>query len=389
MPTNVSPSITARTEPAGQPGRARVLWLIKGLGAGGAEHLLALHARLRDRERIDAEVAYVLPWKQALVGAFEDAGVPVRCLGARSTADPRWLGRLRRLLATGGFDIVHSHSPVTNIGTRVASRTLSRRRRPRLVTTEHNVWPSHARLTRLADRLTPLPGERHLAVSEAVRDSMPPRLRAATEVVRYGIDVRSVQRAAQRRREVRESLGLADGEIVVGTVANLRANKAYPDLLAAASAVVAATPDVTFLAVGQGPLEQELRALHATLGLGDRFRFLGYREDAVAVMAAFDVFCLASRFEGLPVALMEALALGLPVVATDVGGVAELCRPGREALLVPAGRPDRLASELVVLARDPARRRELGASARTRAAVLDVGVALRRTEDVYLEMLGR
>ena len=84
-----------------------------------------------------------------------------------------------------------------------------------------------------------------------------------------------------------------------------------------------------FVAAGRGPLEDELRAQKDRLGLGDRFTFLGYRADAVRVMAAFDVFCLASHYEGLPIALMEALALGLPVVATDVGGVAELVTDGQ------------------------------------------------------------
>lgn len=388
MPTKVSPTPAAAAVPPGGPShRTRVLWCIKGLGPGGAERLLALHARLRDRERLDVEVAYLLPWKDALAGEIEAAGLPVRCLGARSTGDPRWVLRLARLVRSGGFDVVHSHSPVTSVGVRLAVRTLPPRHRPRLVTTEHNVWPSHAPLTRWADGLTPLRGERHLAVSDAVRESMPARLRAATEVVRYGIDVAAVRRAGAARARMRRALGLAEDQVAVVTVANLRANKAYPDLLAAAARVAAAAPEVRFLAVGQGPLEHELRARHAALGLGDRFRFLGYRPDAVEVMAAGDVFCLASRFEGLPVALMEALALGLPVVATDVGGVAELSRPGREAVLVPPGRPEALAAALLALARDPARRHELGRSARERAEVLDVRAALRRTEAVYRELL--
>ena len=162
-----------------------------------------------------------------------------------------------------------------------------------------------------------------VAVSSAVRASMPARLQASTEVVRHGIDVDAVAAKLADRDAVRRELGL-DGRLVVGTVANMRATKGWPDLLAAARQVLDEVPDAVFLAVGQGPMEEEIHHLHEQLGLGDRFRLLGFRPDAVRIMAGCDLFCLASHHEGLPIAVMEAMALGLPIVATDVGGLAEL-----------------------------------------------------------------
>ena len=138
---------------------------------------------------------------------------------------------------------------------------------------------------------------------------------------------------------MRATLGLASDEIVVGTIANYREQKDYPTLLTAAADVIGRGLPVRFVAVGQGPLEEQIHARHVALSLGDRFLLLGHRTDAVQVLAACDVFCLASKWEGLPVALMEALVLGLPVVATAVGGVAEAVDDGGEALLVPSGRP--------------------------------------------------
>ena len=135
-------------------------------------------------------------------------------------------------------------------------------------------------------------------------------------------------------------------------------------------------------------MESELHDLAAQLGLGDRFRFLGYRSDAVEVMAGFDVFCLASHHEGLPIALMEALVLGLPVVATRVGGIAEIVTDGREAILVPPGKPESLADALLALVDDPARRLEMAARARTRGDTLEVTGAVRAVEAVYREILG-
>jgi len=143
---------------------------------------------------------------------------------------------------------------------------------------------------------------------------------------------------------------------------------------------------VRFVAVGQGPLHDEIHARHEELGLGNRFLLLGQRPDAVRVLAACDVFCLASKWEGLPVALMEALVLGLPVVATAVGGVAETVRDGREGLLVAPGRPRELADALARVVTDDALRAALARGARERGASFDITRAARRIENLYREI---
>ena len=142
-----------------------------------------------------------------------------------------------------------------------------------------------------------------------------------------------------------------------------------------------------FIAVGQGPQEAEIRALHARLGLGDRLQLLGHRPDAVRVMGACDVFCLASHHEGLPVALMEALVLGLPVVATAVGGVTEVVDDEQEGLLVAPGRPGELATALVRMLTDAAGREAMASAAVTRGETLSIEAAVRRTEAVYAALV--
>jgi glycosyltransferase involved in cell wall biosynthesis len=205
-------------------------------------------------------------------------------------------------------------------------------------------------------------------------------------VVLQGIELEHVRAQRAERAAVRAELRLDPDALVVGTVANLRAQKAYPDLLEAALEVVERLPQVRFLAVGQGPLEAEIRSLHDQLGLGDRLLLLGHRPDAVRVMAACDVFVLASLYEGLGVAVMEALALGLPVVATAVGGVPEVVEHGREGLLVPPGRPHELAAALVTLLTDSEGRLRMAAAAAHRGAELSIDTAVRRTEAVYREL---
>jgi glycosyltransferase involved in cell wall biosynthesis len=363
-----------------------VLWLTKGLGPGGAERLLVTTARRRDRRRLRVRVAYLLPHKSALVEELEAEAVPVTCLGFRNALDPRWLAALRSSLVDEPVDIIHAHNPVMAVGTRVVARSLPRRLRPRVVVTDHNVWHGYMPVSRWADGLTSGLDDARLTVSEAVRASLPSLIQRRSQVVLQGIEVERVRAQRAERAAVRAELGLDPDALVVGTVANLRAQKAYPDLLEAALEVVEGLPQVRFVAVGQGPLEADIRSLHDQLGLGNRFLLLGHRPDAVRVMAACDVFVLASLYEGLGVAVMEALALGLPVVATAVGGVPEVVEHGREGLLVPPGRPHDLAAALVALLTDAEGRQRMAAAAGSRGAELSIDTAVRRTEAVYREL---
>jgi L-malate glycosyltransferase len=370
--------------------RLRILHVVKGLGPGGAERLLCSAAAERDRERFEYEVAYVLPWKNHVVPQLTDAGVGVHCVGrgdgsARVLLDPRWAIRLGRLLHAGSFDIVHVHSPLIAGVVRPLVRSLGRQR-PRLVSTEHNGWATYATPTRLINRLTYGLEDAHFAVSDQVRASVSERHRRRVEVTIYGVRLGEVRALRNERAAVRAEFGLAGDEIVVGSVANYHPQKAYPDLFAAARAAVDAEPRLRFLAIGQGRLEREIQSQHARSGLGERFRLLGYRPDAVRVLAGCDVFVLASHYEGFPVALMEALALGRPVVATAVGGIPDAVTDGQEGLLVPPHEPDRLAMAILRLAQDDKLRAEMGDAAFRLGATFDVRRAVQRMEDVYLAL---
>lgn len=366
----------------------RVLHAIKGLDAGGAETLLLLAAANRDRATFEYEVAHLLPTHTALKPVIEAEDVVVHDLHGVPGHDPRWVLRLRRLLADGRFDIVHAHSPLVATGARLAARSLPAARRPRVVVTLHNVWESHHGAVRALDRATAPLDDVRLAVSEAVRTSVPGRSREAIVTEVHGIDVDAIRDRADRDG-VRAELGIADDQLLVGSVANLKPHKAYDDLLTAAAAVTAADDRIRFVAVGEGPLRPELEAQHARLGLGDRFRFLGYRPDATRLQSGFDLLCLSSRHEGLPLALMEALALGVPAVVTDVGGNRELVDDGVEGRLVPASRPEVLADALLDVLGDPERRARMADAARRRGDGCRADDATARIEAHYLRLLRR
>jgi len=160
-------------------------------------------------------------------------------------------------------------------------------------------------------------------VSEDVKASISARHRNPVQVLVHGIDVERVRADLATRDTTRRELGVDAGESLVVTVANLREGKNYPGLIEAAGLVVQRDVPARFVTAGQGQLADEVAALHRASGLGDRFRLLGYRDDTTRLIAAADLFVLASHHEGLPVTVMEALTLGVPVVATSVGGIPE------------------------------------------------------------------
>jgi glycosyltransferase involved in cell wall biosynthesis len=359
----------------------RVLWLVKGLGPGGAERLLVEHAAARTRNDFTYEVAYVLDWKQHLVPELEALGVRTHCLGVRSELDPRWAARLESLLRAEHYDVVHAHSPMVASVARVETRTLGRDRRPAFVYTEHNRWPSYRPETRLANYATFGLNDAVFAVSVDVKDSIPTRYRASVEVLVHGIDVERVRTQQAARDEVRRELGVQPGESLAVTVANLRAGKNYPGLIDAARRVVDRGVPVRFVTAGQGQLRDEITALVQQSGLGDRFTMLGYRDDTTRLIAAADLFVLGSHHEGLPVTVMEALTLGVPVVATKVGGLPEVVS-NDAGILVPSGDAGALA-DAIERALDPTVHATLVAGAARTGDRFSNTHAVERVENTY------
>lgn len=368
---------------------ARVLWLAKGLGRGGAEQLLAGAARHFDPDRFEVEVAYLLPWKDHLVADFTARGIPVHCLGQRNRWDPRWLLRLRRLVAAGGFDLVHTHMPLPAVGARVGLASP----RPVLVHTEHNVWERYHRLTYLANAVTYRRNDAVLAVSNSVARSvrMPFGLRRRPlppmEVLYHGIEPRPQVDSAVARRTARERLDLSDGDVVIGTVGNLTPKKDQETLIRALAQLPQRHRATRLVIVGDGPLRGHLAQFARDLLPAGRVIFTGSRDDVQELLYGFDVFALTSRHEGLSIALVEAMSAAVPCVATRVGGVPEVITDGQEGFLVPAGDPAAVDVALSKLLDDPQLRQTMGQAGVMKSRHFAIDAAAGRIAARYDELL--
>ena len=356
----------------------RVVHLIKGLGPGGAERLIVNQLRTTDPS-IQSSVLRLITWKSHLVDEVRATGAETDTIrGGRF-----WPLGLRKQLRAAAPDIVHAHSPLMAVAARLLS--LTGQLSAPIVTTEHNRWPRHHVATRLLNRLTAPVDDARIAVSFDVRDSMSPRLHSTTVVLDHGVPLETLGEQRAKRPEMRARLlgDDADEVVVIGIVANFRPEKAYDVFIDAVQAATTTRHDLRFFVVGQGPGEADFREQVRQRNLESVVEVLGYRDDATEVMTAFDIFTLSSRHEGKPVSLMEALALGIPVVATRAGGIPEAITDGTNGLLVEIGDSAALAAAWVELANDTERREVMGHQARSSAVGFDASAATRSIEALY------
>ena len=317
-------------------------------------------------------------------GAFEPyhrCGVPVHILPLRSRISLRSILACYRRLRDISPHIVHAQHAIPTIHCRLAGllyRLFTRRRL--VVITEHRNAPRNlSRPARLLQRLTEPAATLVLCSSTGVERAyygsaelldparfVPGYRRHYTFHNSIDTSLLATPEATSTRPALRAELGLSDGDVLLICVARFVPQKAHDDLLRALALLD--NPGAHLALVGEGPLEPQLRTLADELGLSARVSFLGPRRDVPALLAAADLFVLASRWEGLSKALLEALAAGLPCVATAVEGTEEVISHGTEGLLVPPDHPRELATAVASLIADPSMRARMSHAARARAA---------------------
>ena len=351
----------------------RVLHLIDSLGHGGAERVLVTVCRELSRRGVDVHVG-VMQERDGNPAADQIAqlGIPVRSLDVRSLRHPRGYTAVRDVIRDVAPDGVHTHLEFANVLGTLASYRQKIPSLATLHTLDAPAPPSRAwiraravafvlrRYARLVVTVSESARAHHLAFGTLRAD------RAA--VIYNGTDLAAATLPGPADRErIRRSLDLPEDAPVVTTVAVQRDGKGLDVLIEAIAAVRAQQPLAVCLLVGDGPLRNALESRVRADGLHGVVRFLGMRSDVLAVLLASDVYVQPSLVDALPTTVMEAMAAGLPIVATHTGGIPEMVDHGRTGMLVEPGRADLLASAILDLLEHPEQRRLVGDRARHEA----------------------
>lgn len=345
-----------------RPARLCVLTVVDNLMAAGAETVATRIALGLDPERFESIICSTRRSSRRHVEDARAAGAEVLELGRRSRLDVwRWLP-LVRLLRSGRVDVVHAHKFGSNLWLSQLTRL---GKAPVFVAHEHS-WSYEGALRRLADReLIARRADAVVAVSPADRTRMIELERIPEQkvvLVPNGIP----DAPAGDARRIRRELGIPSDAPIVGTVCGLRPEKELETAVRAVARLAPSRPDLRFLVVGDGPERERLDRLASELGAP--VTFLGHQphRELPDLLAAMDILVCSSRFEGMPLAVLEWMAAGRAIVASRVGGIPAILEDGREALLVPPRDYVAFADAIAQLLDDPAERRRLGRAAQER-----------------------
>ncbi len=357
----------------GRPAVPRILHVINSFDIGGNERFLVELVRRLDRVEFDQEVCvpdrgrdYSFDLKQIC----ESLDLPVHVIEARHNLDAGIGRALRALMAARGYDIVHTHLVLSQFWGRRAAMAAGVKR---IISSEQNayrfkVYPPFRWIEQRLTRAT----ERVIACSEHVRDhlvrnvGLPPEKVA---VVYNGVDTEAFAPADTddpARAATRAELGIESGEKVIGTVGHLNRQKGHDVLIEAMAKVLEREPAARLVIAGRGPLRKRLEALAVKRGVAEKVTFAGLVSDVARLLKAFDVFAFPSLWEGFGIALVEAMATGLPVVASETGGITEIVQDSVSGLLVRPGDRRELAEGLIEVLHEADLARKLAQNALAR-----------------------
>jgi glycosyltransferase involved in cell wall biosynthesis len=368
----------------------KVLHVIDSLDLGGAQTFLLGLVKHHDRSRYLPEVA-CMHGRGVYAEAFAKEGIGVHSLSP-CKFPPLYLPNFWKLMRRGDFDVLHFHL----FGSNLCAKPLA-------VMAGHKAIVVHDQCNDASRETSPLllaadafwnrHSDRVIAVSESTRQYLLNREDLPDDLVTMipnGIDAEEFRVPSESERmEARRALKIPEQAFVIGGVGRLAPQKNFTLFLEVAARVIPDHPSAFFVIAGTGPQEAELTAKALALGIADRIRFLGHVTDRLSLYHSFDALLMTSNFEGTPMALLEAMSCGLPVVASAVDGIAEVCTNNRDALLFAPGDVGGFASAVARILSDHNLRSEIGKNAR--ATVLErheIRKLTAQIESLYDDILG-
>lgn len=366
----------------------KVIHLITELSSGGAQSALLRLLKGLDRARFTPSVVCLYNGDGVVAQQIRALGVSVTDLQMRGKQQLGAFGQLYRLLRQARPAILHTWMFHANFPGRIVGRLAGV---PIIITSRRNVEIGGANRDRL-QRWTAGLDDQVIAVCEVARQAEIERAgaRPAKVVTIYnGLELAEFAQAPPEAcQAARQMLGIADDVLLLGSVGRMHRQKGFTYLLAALPAIKAQFPQVKLLLVGDGELRSALEAQTAQLNLQDSVIFTGTRTDVPTLLKALDLFVLPSLWEGLPNVILEAMAIGLPVVATAVGGTPELVVDGSTGCLAPPNNPAALAKAIGDLLANPTHRQQMGRAGRARVEQqFTIQRMVQATEDLYARLL--
>ncbi|MCY2686967.1 glycosyltransferase [Salinimicrobium sp. TH3] len=316
--------------------KVKVLHLIKSLGRGGAEMLLPETLKLHDQNRFEFFYIYFLPWKDQMVKPIADAGGNITCFSAKNNLKLlQRASEVTKFCKENDIDIIHAHLPWSGF----LARLVHKRTKLPLVYTEHNIQEKYHFLTRTLNKHTYNYQTLALGVSNDVSQSIQRNIKPhiSVKTLLNGVNTQKFKKNDIKGNEIRKKYGIPLDAVVVGNVAVFREQKAIPVWLKAFREISENYPEVYGLLVGAGPKEEEIRQLIREFKLEGKVKLPGLQVETLPYFSAMDIFMMSSAFEGLPIALLEAMSCECAVVSTKAGGVVEVVREGKDGLLSATG----------------------------------------------------
>jgi len=353
----------------------------------GVKRLFAWMIPRFDRERFNVSLVS-LRKNDVSEETLESFGVDITYLH-KSKFDPATLPALLKVIDRKQIDILHLHG----YGATTFGRLAGAMRRIPTILHEHANLTDTPWFQQVADTALEPVTDIALAVSQSTADFVIKARRIPerkVKVVYLGVPLEefSRERTTDEIRAAREELGIAPTDFAIGTVTRLHESKGNAYLVDAAAQVLQQRPQARFFVVGEGPLREPLEQQARALGLGDRFVFAGFAKDIPRVVSAFDVSVFPSLWEGTPLTVFEALAMGKAIVATDADGLVDVLTNERDAIIVPRRNAAALAAGLIRTIDEPQTRARLRAAAATTGRQYDIAAFVRKMEQLY-ELLHR
>ena len=365
------------------PDKIKILHLIKSLGRGGAEMLLQETLKQHDKNKFEFHYIYFLPWKDQMVKGLKDAGGIVKNLPARNNVMiALQTTNIIRYIRSNNIQMLHCHLPWAGF----VGRFIYMLTGIPVIYSEHNKQERYHWITKAINKITFNRQTKVIAVSNDVAASIEKFIhpKIPVQTILNGVNMEYFVRNSEAGFAIRKQYNIEQGCILIGTIAVFRFQKRLKEWISVFKLVQQKFPGIRGCIVGDGILNTEIRTYLKEQGMEEAILFPGLQTNVLPWLSAMDIFVMTSEFEGLPVALLEAMSMECAVVCTDAGGIKEVIRNRTDGFMVPVNDWMELQKPLTYLLENPVEIKVFGKKARQRVEeVFSLKVMVAEMEEMY------